>query len=708
MVAAALALGIVLRHYLGVSNVALVFLTAVLASAVTYGLWPSLVACLVAVLAYNFFFLPPLYTFTIADRENVVALIVFAIVAVVASNLTARIRAEALAAQRRAKTTEELFMFSRKLASVVSLDDLLWAIAYQISSMLKLHVVLLLPENGTVAVRSGYPPEDLLNDADLAAAKWSWSSNQPAGRGADTLPGAKRLFLPMRTGRGPVAVVGLDTEQPGPLLTPEQRTLLDALMDQAALAIERVNLAADVDRARLQPGNRAFAFGAPDVDLPRSAHAAGGDPGRGLEPAGCSASTLDAAAKDELVATIQEEAERLNRFIGNLLDMTRLESGAIVPHAEPVDLARYHRQRAAARGEGPRSTSGRGRSGCQPADAEARRRAVRAGAIQPPRQRRQIHAARNLRSRLRARREDDAVRIEMRRRRAGHSARRSRTHLRQILPRARRRRETRGHRPRPRHLPRLRRSDGRHARGRQPARRQQERCSPSPLPALRHSRGKRRSHERTPAPVLVVDDEPAIRRLLRTALGRQVIASRKPRTARRRSSAMSQEAGGYHRARSWPSRHRRFRRPERLRAKGSRCRSSCCRAAPTRAARCTRSTWAPTITSASRSASRNCWPACARRCAIAPAARASSRCSERRSHRRPGPAHRHGAGPGGEAHAARIRHPAAACRPRGQGADAQFIQHEVWGGETEVQYLRSTCARCARSWKPTPTAAARS
>ena len=100
----------------------------------------------------------------------------------------------------------------------MTLDDLLWATAYQIALMLKVRVVLLLPEGETVAVRAGYPPEDMLDDADLAAAKWCWQHNRPAGRGADTLPGAKRLFLPMRTGRGPVGVVGLDSDRPGPLL----------------------------------------------------------------------------------------------------------------------------------------------------------------------------------------------------------------------------------------------------------------------------------------------------------------------------------------------------------------------------------------------------------------------------------------------------------------------------------------------------------
>ncbi len=113
-------------------------------------------------------------------------------------------------------TTELLYTFSRKLAGVGTLDDVLWATAYQIALMLKVRVVLLLPENGTITVKAGYPPEDVLDEADIAAAKWAWQNNRAAGRGSDTLPGAKRLFLPMRTGRGAIGIVGIDSRQAGP------------------------------------------------------------------------------------------------------------------------------------------------------------------------------------------------------------------------------------------------------------------------------------------------------------------------------------------------------------------------------------------------------------------------------------------------------------------------------------------------------------
>src|SRR6202007_553182 len=148
------------------------------------------------------------------------------------------VRTQAMAAIERARTTEALYAFSRKLAGVGTLDDVLWATAYQTALMLKVRVVLLLPENGSIAVRAGYPPEDMLDDADLAAAKWTWEHDRVAGRGSDTLPGAKRLFLPIHTGRGPIGVVGIDSDRPGPILTPDERRLLEALADPAALGVE--------------------------------------------------------------------------------------------------------------------------------------------------------------------------------------------------------------------------------------------------------------------------------------------------------------------------------------------------------------------------------------------------------------------------------------------------------------------------------------
>ena len=338
MVAAALLLALAIDHFVQLPDIAMVFLPAVLFTAVAFGLWPSVFAALLCVAAYNFFFIPPLYSFTVADPANVVALLFFGIVAVLTSNLTARVRDQVVTAQNRAKATAELYVFSRKVAAIGDLDDLLWAFCHQIAAMLKLRVVVLLPQNGDLTVRAGYPPEDELDAADIAAAKWTWDQNRPAGRGADTLPGAKRLFLPMRTERGTIGVLGIDRDRPGPLLTPDERRLLDALTDQAGIAIERVRLAEDIDEAKLQAETerlRSTLLASISHDL-RTPLASIIGSVTALRRAGAA---YDPAAQDELLATIQDEAERLNRFVGNLLDITRLEAGSLDFKREMADLA---------------------------------------------------------------------------------------------------------------------------------------------------------------------------------------------------------------------------------------------------------------------------------------------------------------------------------------------------------------------------------
>ena len=337
-VGAALGVSMLLHDVVHVADVAEVFLAAVMATAVTYGLWPSLLACLASVLAFNFFFLPPLYTFTISDPANIVSLFFFSAVALIASQLAARVRAQAVVARGRARTTEELYAFSRKLAVAVTLEDLLWATCHQIARMLKVRVVLLLPEGEKLVVRAGYPPEDRLDEADVAAATWSWKHNREAGRGADTLPGARRLFVPIETGRGVLGVVGLDRDAAGALLGPDERRLLDSLTGQAALAIERIMLASDLDRERLATETerlRTALLTSISHDL-RTPLATILGSATTLTAEGA---TLEPQAQTELLGLIRDEAERLNRFIGNLLDMTRLEAGSLEPNRVPTDIA---------------------------------------------------------------------------------------------------------------------------------------------------------------------------------------------------------------------------------------------------------------------------------------------------------------------------------------------------------------------------------
>ena len=337
IVAIGLAAAEMIQRPFGTENVDLVFLTAVVSVAVRYGLWPSLLASVASSLCYNFFFLPPVYTFTITDPTNVAAFFFFMLIALLVSNVGSRVRTQAVAAMGRVRTTESLYAFSRKLAGTATLDDVLWATAYQTALMLKVRVVLLLPEQEVLTVKAGYPPEDQLDKADLAAANWAWANDRTAGRGSDTLPGAKRLFLPMRTGRGPIGVIGIDDDRAGPLLTPDQRRLLDALMDQGALAIERVQLVEDMDRVKRTVESdrlRAALLTSISHDLKTPLASVLGAASTLRDLSG----GLSDAERRDLLATVIDESERLNRFIANLLDMTKLESGAVVPNTTRQDI----------------------------------------------------------------------------------------------------------------------------------------------------------------------------------------------------------------------------------------------------------------------------------------------------------------------------------------------------------------------------------
>src|SRR6266850_248046 len=283
--AVATAIGVFIDAHVVLPNISLVFVVPVLIAAARHGLVPSLWVSALSVLAYNFFFLPPLYEFTIRDPANVVALFLFMFVAIAASALAARTRSQTEAARREARTTAELYAFS---------------------------------------------------DADLAAARWSWDADHPTGRGTDTLPGGRWLFVPIRTSRSGVGVIGVLSLKNGRELSASERRLLEAVGNQAAVAIERVTLAADIDQARLGEERerlRSSMLTSVSHDLRTPLASIIG----GLSSLKSYRDRYDEPTRDELLGTALSEAERLDRFVGNLLDMTRLDAGAIVPKREPVD-----------------------------------------------------------------------------------------------------------------------------------------------------------------------------------------------------------------------------------------------------------------------------------------------------------------------------------------------------------------------------------
>jgi len=341
IVAVATAVSAGIWQFLPLANISLVFMVAVLVVAVRFGLWPSLFSSVISFLTYNFFFTEPYYTFHVTHKGELSTIVFFLIVAVLVGNLASRLKAQVEAMRTAARRTTNLFEFSRRIVAAASLDDVLWAAVHHVASTLQCRAMVLLPKNDQgLQISAGFPPEDSLSPRDLGAAEWAWQHNCVTGRGSDTLPAADWLFLPLKTQRGLVGLLGISfgsNQSDRSDFGPEQRRLLDALVDQVAVAIERANLATDIEEARVLTETeqlRSALLSSISHDLRTPLVSIIG-----------SATTLASGARKlteedryQLALTILEEGERLNRFVQNLLDMTRLGYGALQLNKEWTDL----------------------------------------------------------------------------------------------------------------------------------------------------------------------------------------------------------------------------------------------------------------------------------------------------------------------------------------------------------------------------------
>jgi two-component system, OmpR family, sensor histidine kinase KdpD len=240
LVALAGAVAHVLAVGADLADPAMVFLTAVLITAVIAGLGPSVVAALASVLVYDFFFVSPLLTFNVTQPQDVLSLVVFLVVAILTSQLTARARAQADLARQREARTAALYAFARQLAGAAGLEDLAPAIAAHLTELFKTPAVVFVAEGERLALRGRHPADVRLDDAETAAAIWVWRHNEAVGPGTETLAGAAWLLVPMATARGVTGVLGVRTRGDG--LPVDQRQLLGALAGQAAVAVERTRI----------------------------------------------------------------------------------------------------------------------------------------------------------------------------------------------------------------------------------------------------------------------------------------------------------------------------------------------------------------------------------------------------------------------------------------------------------------------------------
>lgn len=334
-VAVATGLGQGLVQITAFPNLAMIFLLAVIFSAVTFGIWPAIYASVLSFLVYNFLFIEPLYTFTVAQPDELLSLVIFLAVSVVTATLAGRVREQAQIAVGRMRVTRRLYEFTRKLSGVAEFDDIPEVAAAEIHAGLERPVVILVERDGELELGGGSPSRDPLDTAAMTAARWTYEHGEPAGAGTGTLPSVAWLFLPLNTTRGTLGVVGIGSDEHN--ADPETSTFVETLAEQTASALDRAALgramvaargAAESERVR----NTLLASISHDFRTPLSSILGSAtsllDYGDKIDP----------AAHKELLQQIKVEAEDLDDMVRNLLSMTRIDAGVLEVRKDWVDL----------------------------------------------------------------------------------------------------------------------------------------------------------------------------------------------------------------------------------------------------------------------------------------------------------------------------------------------------------------------------------
>lgn len=320
------------------ADVVMVYLLGIILVSSRYGLGASVFAACLSVGAFDFFFVPPFFTFAVSDFRHIVTFAVMFLVAVVISGLTQRVRNQADAAQHREARTRALYELSRELAGAQGTQQVVMVSAKHLENIFKSQVSVFIPGpdgrlNRIYASSSAGEP----SERDTSIAQWVWSNRQEAGHGTTTLPGGRALYVPLMASGGVVGVLGLSPEDEARFDNIDQRRQVDAFAAQLALALERAELAEETDRARRKAETeqlRSSLLSSVSHDLRTPLAVITGAASTIVEKPGA----IDEATRADLMKTILEEAERLNRLIRNLLDMTRLDSGAITVKREWLAL----------------------------------------------------------------------------------------------------------------------------------------------------------------------------------------------------------------------------------------------------------------------------------------------------------------------------------------------------------------------------------
>lgn len=320
----------VMAEHFNLANLIMVYLLGVVVVAARYGRGPSVLASFLNVVAFDFFFVPPRFSFAVTDSEYLITFAVMLLVALVISRMTTSIQSQARIASHRERRTASLYAMSRELAATRGKENILRIAVKHVAEVFEAQAVVLLPStDGRIVYPKGEGLPSSRHGSDLSVAQWVYDHGQMAGTGTDTLPGDEALYLPLKSASGSMGVLVILPLNPARIALPEQQRLLETFVSQIAQALERVQLAAEahsnqikMEKERLR--NSLLSAISHDFRTPLAAIV------------GASSSLIQdgdrlaSQARHELSQAIYDEAMRMSGLANNLLDMARLQAGNIV------------------------------------------------------------------------------------------------------------------------------------------------------------------------------------------------------------------------------------------------------------------------------------------------------------------------------------------------------------------------------------------
>ena len=336
--------GLPLRPYINPTNLVMLYIIAVMVAAIWLGLYPAIAASLISVFVFDLFFVPPYYTMAIADAQYLLTFAGLLAVTLVISALAARAREQEVAARSREEQTVALYELSQKLAPGAEISEIAQTAVQQVQKTLGRAAALFFVTSHSTNDNRKDPPALLAATPGLrveedarTVADWVFRYGQPAGRYTDTLTSAKGYYLPLQTSGRTIGVLSIEFTAEDRTFTTDQQRFLASFASQVALAIERALLAETARQARLLEETEKLQtalLNSISHDLRTPLASITGALSSLIEDA----ALLSETARAELLLTAWEEAIRLNRLVGNLLNMTRLQSGAMKIVCRPNDV----------------------------------------------------------------------------------------------------------------------------------------------------------------------------------------------------------------------------------------------------------------------------------------------------------------------------------------------------------------------------------